>query len=80
MKVFHPNRENSERIVRPGTTKLWNYEAKTSVAKISFSRDMSKLWNNAPMNITSATSLSGAKREIKIFCKQLALFLSMRKL
>ena len=73
MKVFHPNRENSERIVRPGTTKLWNDEAKTSASKISFSRDMAKLWNNAPMNITSATCLSGAKREIQNFCKQLAL-------
>ena len=73
MEVFNPNRENSERIVRPGTTKLWNDEAKTSAAKISFSRDMAKLWNNAPMNITNATCLSGAKREIKIFCKELAL-------
>ena len=73
MEVFNPNRVNSDRTVRPGTTKLWNDEANTTSAKISFSRDMAKLWNNAPLNITNAPCLSGAKREIKKFCKQLAL-------
>ena len=37
---------------------LWNDEAKTTAAKISFSRDMAKLWNNAPTTITNAPCLN----------------------
>ena len=73
MDEFNPNRVHTERLVRTGTTKHWNDEARTTAAKMSFSRDMAKLWNSAPIRITNATCLSGAKREIKIFCKTLAL-------
>ena len=73
MEVFNPNRVNTSRIVRPTTTKQWNDEAKTGAAKISFSRDMAKLWNTAPSTITNATCLGAAKREIKKYCKLMAL-------
>ena len=73
METFNPSRVNSGRTVRPGTRKLWNDEAKTSAAKISFSKDTAKLWNNAPTDVTSASTLSGAKREIKKHCKSYVL-------
>ena len=73
LETFNPSRVNSGRTVRPGTRKLWKDEAKTSAAKISFSRDTAKLWNNAPTDITSAISLNCAKREIKKYCKSLVL-------
>ena len=73
LETFNPSRVNSGRTVRPGTRKLWNDEAKTSAAKISFSRDTAKLWNNAPTVITSAISLNCAKREVKKYCKSLVL-------
>ena len=73
LETFNPSRVNSGRTVRPGTRKLWKDEAKTSAAKISFSRDTAKLWNNAPTVITNAISLNCAKREIKKYCKSVML-------
>ena len=73
MEVFNPKRINTDRQVRSGTSKLWNDEARTTAAKISFSRDMAKLWNNAPTTITNATCLNGAKRNIKNYCQTLEL-------
>ena len=67
----NPNRINVQREIRPGSIKLWKDEAKTTAAKISFSRDTAKLWNNAPENIKQALTLTRAKKEIKKYCTSL---------
>ena len=73
MEPFNPGRPGIDRTARPGTRKLWNDEANLTAAKLSFSRDTAKLWNNAPDKITNAANLSWAKREIKKYCKLLEL-------
>ena len=62
------NRANNGREVRTSTTKIWKDHAKSKPASESIGIDAAKLWNNAPINITSAQTLSGAKREIKKYC------------
>ena len=71
LETFNSGREETGRTVRPGTRKIWNDEAKSTAAKISFSRDTAKLWNNAPPEIRNASKISSAKREIRKFCKLL---------
>ena len=61
----------SERIVRPGTTRQWNQDAKTTAEKESFSRSAAKLWNNLPIEIKNNKSLFTAKKAIKNYCKTL---------
>ena len=43
----------------------------SKAARESISIDCAKLWNNAPLEIKNAPTLTGAKREIKKFCKLL---------
>ena len=71
LESLNPSRVDSGRYIRPGTRKHWNDEAKSAAARISFSRDTAKLWNNAPDIITNAYTLSQAKREIKKYCTSL---------
>ena len=71
LESLNPSRVDSGRNIRPGTRKHWNDEAKSAAARISFSRDTAKLWNNAPDIITNASTLSQAKREIKKYVTQL---------
>ena len=73
MEPLNPGRPDIDRTVRTGTRKLWNDEANSTAAKLSFSRDTAKLWNNAPEKVTNAANLSCAKREIKKYCKLLEL-------
>ena len=65
----NPGRNDGGRSVRESTTKNWKDMSKTKAARESMSRDCAKLWNTAPTNITSATTLCGAKRLIKAYCK-----------
>ena len=51
--------------------KLWKDFAKSKAASESIGIDCAKLWNNAPMEIKNATTINGAKREIKKFCRLL---------
>ena len=67
----NPNRADCLRSIRPSSIKQWKDESSSTAARISFSRDTAKLWNNAPVAITNAISLYSAKREIKSFCKTL---------
>ena len=60
-----------DRQVRPGTSRLWNQDAKTTAEKECFSRSAAKLWNNIPLEIKNSTSLVSAKKAIKIYCKSL---------
>ena len=64
-------RLESGRTVRPSTTKMWKDSSKSKAASESISIDSARLWNCAPADIKNATTLSGAKREIKKFCKLL---------
>ena len=61
----------TDRSVRPSTTRKWNQDAKTSAARESFSRNAAKIWNKAPNSIKLAKSLSLAKKEIKKHCQML---------
>ena len=63
------NRANNGREVRTSTTKIWKDHAKSKAASESIGLYAAKLWNNAPISITSAQTLSGARREIKKYCK-----------
>ena len=65
----NPNRHETDRIVRPKTTKMWKDYAKTKAASESIGIDCAKLWNNAPLDIKNATTLYGAKIGIKKFCR-----------
>ena len=61
----NPNRQVSDRSVRPNTTKMWKDSAKSKAASESISIDCAKLWNNAPEEIKNASTIFSAKREIK---------------
>ena len=71
LEEINPNRQEIDRSVRPNTTKKWKDYALTKAAKESVSIDCAKLWTNAPTEITSATTKSAAKREIKKFARSL---------
>ena len=46
LETNNPGREGVGRI--DSTRKFWKDEAKFTAAKISFSRDIAKIWKNAP--------------------------------
>ena len=48
LETNNPGREGVGRIFRASTRKFWKDEAKFTAAKISFSRDITKIWKNAP--------------------------------
>ena len=48
LETNNPRREGVGKIVRASTRKFWKDDAKSTAAKISFSRDTAKIWNNAP--------------------------------
>ena len=73
MEPNNPDREDTQRELRPSSIKLWKDDAKSVAAKISFSRDTAKLWNNATDVIKNAKTLKTAKKEIKSYCSQLPL-------
>ena len=68
-----------DRQVRPGTSRLWNQDAKTTAEKECFSRSAAKLWNNIPLEIKNSTSLVSAKKAIKIYCKSLPVWMTWKK-
>ena len=49
--------------MRVTTERLWNDSAHSKASEISFSRDMGKLWNDAPQIVKSAKTLRSAKKE-----------------
>ena len=70
MEPVYPETLNEERrAVRTSARKLWNDEAHSKAAKISFSRDIAKLWNSVPDSIKNVLKLNSAKNEIKKHCK-----------
>ena len=65
----NPSRDTQGRSIRATTEKKWKDTAKSKAGEMSCSRDAAKLWNNAPLTIKSAKTLSLAKKEIKAYCK-----------
>ena len=56
----NPNKAVTDRVVRTSSIKIWKDEAKTTAAKMSFSRDCARLWNVAPDSIKQASTLGRA--------------------
>ena len=59
---------DTDRSLRTSSCRLWNQDAKTRAERESFSRNAAKIWNNAPLAIKNATTLTAAKKEIKLHC------------
>ena len=70
MEQNSQNIDQSERTLRPSTTKVWKDTAKTKAASESISIDCAKLWNHAPAEVKNAPTLWAAKKAIKKHCKQ----------
>ena len=68
LEESNPNRLNCERAVRDTTTKKWKDFAASKAARESIGIDSAKLWNNAPISVTTAKTLYSAKRAIKQYC------------
>ena len=71
---LEPNKRgigNSERYLRPASTRLWNQDAKTVAVRESFSKNAAKIWNNLPSEIKSIKYLYSVKMAIKMHCKTL---------
>ena len=50
------------RTVRITTETEWEETSNSKAASISFSRDIARLWNAAPVNIKNAETLRSAKK------------------
>ena len=74
---MEPNKMNPPQIDRmlwPGSIKMWKDNAKTRTGSNSFSIDTAKLWNNCPEGIKNACSLSITKKKIKLYSKTFELW------
>ena len=67
---FRATNEN-ERTTRGAASGRAVETGKSHKAKSTFVGDATRLWNKAPPSVTNAGTLRIAKREIKLFCKQL---------
>ena len=63
--------EGRARNLRPGTRRDLVEDCNTKLARSSFGKDASRIWNQAPEEIKTANSLFLAKRLIKEHCKLL---------
>ena len=61
----------TDRILRPSSSRIWNQDARSEAAKESFSRNAAKIWNNAPLIIKNAINIKSAKKEKTRHCKTL---------
>ena len=71
LEKANPDTDTQGRSVRLATQRQWNDSAKYKASEMSCSRDCAKLWNDVPLQIKSAKTLSCAKREIKKYFKTL---------
>ena len=62
---------DSDRNLRPTSSRLWNQDANSMAAKESFTRNVAKIWNTAPLSIKNANNIKSAKKEIAKHCKSL---------
>ena len=70
----NPNKVLTQRTIRPTSVKQWKDNAKLKCAQESFSIDAARLWNKAPQSIHMAESLQIAKKNIKNWCSQMAIW------
>ena len=69
----HPEQDvNPEKLLRPRTNRVYNDSSRYQISKQSFNIDAARLWNTAPIEITSVISLNIAKRQL-IFTASLCL-------
>ena len=68
MDANNLNPAQTERILRPSSTKLWKDNARTKIGSNSFSIDTAKLWNECPEEKKTACSIGIAKKAIKKYC------------
>ena len=57
--------------LRPNQSRVFNDIARLKLSKSSFNIDLAKIWNRAPEEVKSATTLISAKKAIKKFSKSL---------
>ena len=57
--------------LRPKANRIFKDTTRLQMSRSSFNVDAARVWNNAPTDVHTATKLSGAKKAIKIFCKNL---------
>ena len=69
MELNNQNQVLTDRILRPGSIKIWKDTAKSKVGSESFGVDTANLWNNCPEVIKNAKSIDIAKNAIKNYCK-----------
>ena len=62
------------RILRPSSSRIWNQDASSTAAKESFSRNVAKIWNSAPLGIKNAKNIKNAKIEIAKHCRTLPIY------
>ena len=70
-KASLPNTNQDERVSRSKTRGLLNIKGSSNGARNSFKNDGKILWNNAPLEITQASTLLPPKAKIKKFVNTL---------
>ena len=70
---YNQNLLNQSRSLRPQPNRVLKDTCRLKKFESSFSIDSARLWNSAPEEITSATTLNKAKSAVKRFCKNLPL-------
>ena len=73
LELNNPLRNTGDRVVRETSTIQWKENAKYKNSRESFCIDTGKLWNQAPMDIKNAESISIAKTKIKTYCRSLVI-------
>ena len=73
LEPYNPNHnlDTNNHQLRPKPTRVFNDSARLKLSQSSFNIDYAKIWNRAPKEVQSATTLGGAKKAIKKFCKTL---------
>ena len=68
---YNQNQGPNDYLLRPKPTRVFKDTSRLMMSQSSFNIDAAKVWNMAPIDVQSATTICGAKRAIKKFCKSL---------
>ena len=68
---YNQNQGPNDYLLRPKPTRVFKDTSRLMMSQSSFNIDAAKVWNMAPIDVQSATTICGAKRAIKNFCKSL---------
>ena len=71
MEPYNNHLGQSGPTLRPKTDRVFNDTSKLRLAESSFNVDGARLWNAAPADVTSATSIEIAKKRIRIYAESL---------